>query len=68
MTHAKKSRLDPALEKAITKMLKEVMADPNTSLTDRCKVVDRALKLEQIKQRMSDDTYGSGFFSDDEGG
>lgn len=60
--------IDPDLQKAIQKMLKDVMKDATATLTDKCKIVDRALKLEMLKQKMSDDTYGSGFFNDDEGG
>jgi hypothetical protein len=69
MTTAKKPRLDPALEKAISTMLRDVMKDKDASITDKMKVIDRALKLEAIKQKMSDDGYGSGFFNDEtEGG
>jgi len=59
--------LNPELEEAVSKLLKEVMQDPTASLTDKTKVLDRALKLEQIKQKISDDEYGRGFYSDDEG-
>jgi hypothetical protein len=43
------------------------MQDPTASLTDKTKVLDRALKLEQIKQKIADDEWGKGFFSEDEG-
>jgi hypothetical protein len=59
--------LNPELEEAVSKLLKEVMQDPTASLTDKTKVLDRALKLEQIKQKISDEEYGRGFYSDDEG-
>jgi hypothetical protein len=42
-------------------MLKEVMLDPTASITDKTKVIDRALKLEAIKLKMSDDEWGAGF-------
>ena len=64
----KKTGIDPALEKAVAKMLKQVMADDTATITDKMKVIDRALKLEAIKQKMQDDGYGSGFFNDDEQG
>ncbi len=64
MSAQKKSGIDPALEKAISKLLKDTMNDPNATLTDKCKAVDRALKLEMIKQKTVDDGYGAGFFSD----
>lgn len=64
----KKSRgLSPELDDAVGKLLKEVMADPTASLTDKTKVIDRALKLEQIKQKISDDEWGRGFYTTDEG-
>jgi hypothetical protein len=34
------------------------------SLTDRMKIIDRALKMEGIKAKVTDDTYGSGFKDD----
>ena len=59
--------LSPELDDAVGKLLKEVMADPAATLTDKTKVIDRALKLEQIKQKISDDEWGKGFYSTDEG-
>ena len=47
--------VNPELEQAISKLLQEVMQDQTASLTDKTKVLDRALKLEQIKQKISDD-------------
>ena len=64
----KKSKgLSPELDDAVGKLLKEVMADPTASLTDKTKVIDRALKLEQIKQKISDDEWGRGFYTTVEG-
>ena len=60
--------VNPELEEAINKLLKEVMQDSTASLTDKTKVLDRALKLEQIKQKISDDEWGKGFFNNDEEG
>jgi hypothetical protein len=63
----KKSRgVNPDLDKAISDLLKTTMADPTASLTDKTKVIDRALNLEKIKQRVNDDDWGSGFASDDD--
>lgn len=63
---SKKSKgVNPELEEAINKLLKEVMQDSTASLTDKTKVLDRALKLEQIKQKISDDEWGKGFFTDE---
>jgi hypothetical protein len=63
---AKKDKgINPDLEQAISNMLTAVMADPDASITDKTKVLDRALKLEQIKLKMSDDEWGAGFSIDD---
>jgi len=59
--------LNPELEQAISKLLKQVMDDASASLTDKTKVLDRALKLEQIKQKIADDEWGKGFFNNEDG-
>jgi hypothetical protein len=38
--------INPALEKAINELLAQVMVDPTATLTDKAKIIDRALKLE----------------------
>jgi hypothetical protein len=59
---AKKNKgLNTELEEAVAQLLREVMADPTASLTDKTKVIDRAINLEKIKQKISDDEWGSGF-------
>ena len=65
----KNKGLNPELEKAIEQLLTSVMADPDASLTDKCKVLDRAINVEKLKQKISDDEWGSGFIAteDDEG-
>jgi hypothetical protein len=60
--------VNPELESAISTLLRDVMQDETASLTDKTKVLDRALKLEQIKQKISDDEWGKGFFNNDEEG
>jgi hypothetical protein len=60
--------VNPELEEAISRLLREVMQDQTASLTDKTKVLDRALKLEQIKQKISDDEWGKGFFTTEEEG
>lgn len=68
MTSPKKGGMNPDLEKAINKLLKEVMSpSSDTNLTDKMKVIDRAIKLEALKQKMQDEAWGRGFFEDDEG-
>ena len=64
---AKKQKgINPDLEQAISDMLKAVMVDPAASITDKTKVIDRALKLEAIKLKMSDDEWGAGFANVDD--
>jgi len=58
--------INPDLEKAISDLLKATMSDPMASLTDKTKILDRALKLEQLKARISDDDWGAGFAIDDD--
>ena len=62
----KNKGINPELETSINQLLKSVMADPTASLTDKCKVVDRALNLEKIKQKISDDEWGSGLNIDED--
>ena len=63
----KQKGLNPELEEAVSTLLRQVMSDSTASLTDKTKVLDRALKLEQIKQKISDDEWGKGFYNDEEG-
>ena len=58
--------VSPDLERAISEMLKQVMNDPAASITDRTKVIDRALNLEKIKLKISDEEWGSGFSLDED--
>lgn len=63
----RKTGVSPELEEAISTLLQQVMSDSTASLTDKSKVIDRALKLEQIKQKIADDEWGKGFYNEDEG-
>jgi hypothetical protein len=58
--------INPDLEKAISDLLQQVMADPEASLTDKSRVIDRALKLEAIRLKASDEQWGSGFLDDED--
>ena len=58
--------IDPALERAIAKLLEQTISDPEASLTDKMKIIDRSLKLEALKLTVSDDAWGSGFFEEDD--
>ena len=62
----KKTGINPDLEKAISELLTATMLDPTASLTDKTKIIDRALKLEQLKAKMDQDEWGSGFFGGDD--
>ena len=66
MSKKKEKGINPDLEKAISELLKSTMTDPMASLTDKAKIIDRALKLEQLKAKINDDEWGSGFMSDDD--
>jgi len=61
MSRKKEKGINPELESAITDLLKQVMADPTATINDKMRVADRALKLEALKLKMSDDEWGSGF-------
>jgi hypothetical protein len=62
----KQKGVNPELEAAIAKMLRDVMADPTATLVDKCRVMDRAINVEKLKQKISDDEWGSGFIATDE--
>lgn len=62
----KKTGINPELEKHINQLLSAVMLDETASITEKMKVVDRALKLEQLKAKISDDEWGSGFMSEED--
>jgi hypothetical protein len=66
MSKKKDKGINPDLEQAISDLLRTTMADPEATLTDKTKILDRALKLEQLKLKMSDDEWGSGFGLDDD--
>ena len=66
MSKKKTIGIDPALEKAIAKLLEQVMTDSEATLTDKMKIIDRSLKLEALKMKLQDDAWGSGFMDDDE--
>ena len=63
---AKQKGINPDLEESIAVLLKQVMADESASLTDKCKVLDRAINVEKLKQKISDDEWGAGFIATEE--
>ena len=66
MSKKREKGINPDLEKAISDLLKATMSDPTASLTDKAKIIDRALKLEQLKAKISDDEWGAGFNLDED--
>ena len=54
----KEGGLNPDLEKAVSDLLKDLK---NLDIEDQLKIIDRAIKLEALKAKLSDDEYGSGF-------
>ena len=65
MAGKKQQGINPDLEKAISDMLKHVMSTPQVDMEVKLKVIDRAINLEKIKQKVADDSYGTGFFDTD---
>ena len=66
MSKKKDKGLNPELERHINQLLTIVMADDTASITEKMKVVDRALKLEALKAKFSDDEWGAGFLMDED--
>ena len=62
----KKNIVNAEIEGFINEMLSQVKKDTTASLTDKMKVLDRALKWEAIKLKAEDDAWGSGFMQDPE--
>jgi len=63
---SKDKGINPDLDKFISDLMKQVLNDPEASVTDKVKVLDRALKLEALKMKDSDDAWGSGFMDVDD--
>ena len=66
MSKRKEKGINPELEKHINQLLADVMRDPTASITDKAKILDRALKLEALKQKADMDEWGSGFTHGDD--
>lgn len=66
MSKKRDKGINPILEKAINDLLIATMADPTATLTDKSKIIDRALKLEALKMKDADEGYGAGLFGDDD--
>jgi len=62
----KNNGINPDLEKAISDLLKQSMQAGEIDLEQKLKVIDRAINLEKLKQRQSDEEWGSGFATSDD--
>ena len=62
----KNNGINPDLEKAISDLLKQSMTGAEIDLEQKLKVIDRAINLEKLKQKVSEDEWGSGFATSDD--
>lgn len=60
---AKKAGLNPDLEKAVNDLLKSAISNADVDMDTKLKIIDRAINLEKIKQKISEDEWGSGFMT-----
>jgi hypothetical protein len=58
--------INPKLEEAINLLMTQVMADPEATIIDKTRIIDRALKLEALKMKDEDSAWGQGFLLDDD--
>ena len=58
--------INPDLEDAINTMLVDMRTNEEWSLTDKMKILDRALKLEAIKLKIADEGWGAGLLDDND--
>ena len=67
MTKKKQEKgINPKLEEAINLLMSQVMADPEATIIDKTRIIDRALKLEALKMKDEDSAWGQGFILDDD--
>ena len=59
----KSSGINPELEKANSELLKNTTEQ---EIDIRLKIIDRAINLEKLKQKVSEDEWGSGFVTPDD--
>ena len=63
---SKKNGINPDREKAISDLLKVSMQSQEIDLEQKLKIIDRAINLEKLKQKVSEDEWGSGFATPDD--
>ena len=67
MTKKKQEKgINPKLEEAINLLMTQVMANPEATIIDKTRIIDRALKLEALKMKDEDSAWGQGFVLDDD--
>lgn len=55
--------INSVLESSIDKLLEQVMNDEKATLMDKCRVLDRAINVEKLKLKITEDEWGSGFIA-----
>jgi len=63
---SKKNGINPDLEKAISDLLKDSMKSYEIDLEQKLKIIDRAINLEKLKQKVDEESWGSGFANPDD--
>lgn len=58
---AKTDEFVSQLEKALTDEWDMIKKNDKATSLDRCRIIDRMLKLAQVKAKLQDDNWGSGF-------
>lgn len=66
MGKKRKNVVNSDIEEYISDLMLAIKNDAEASLTDKMKVLDRALKWEAIKLKAQDDSFGTGFFQNDD--
>lgn len=61
MAAAKNKGISADLDKFISELLKKAKDDESLSLLDKLRIADRAIAIEKIKQKISDEEWGSSF-------
>jgi hypothetical protein len=58
-------QINPALVSFVDKLLEQTLKDPNATLDQKNSVIDRAIKIEQLKLKLPNNGFGAGLFDDD---
>lgn len=66
MAKKQQKGVNPDLDSFISELMKAAKDDSEMSLLDKLRIVDRALNLEKIKAKITDDDFGSGFHAPDD--